>query len=171
MSLSSEAGAMTDRYEVTLSVDAPRDRVFEVLADPRRHVAIDASGMVQGTESPAISAPGQTFVMDMYRDDLGHYRTLNTVTEFETGARFGWAPQLDTSFACPLVDRLASVRTGGHTYTYVVEDEGDGSRVTQIYDWSGVADPQFAAFCPLITRDQLAATLANLAEVVSPSHA
>jgi len=158
---------MSDRYEVALTVRAPVDQVFQVLTTPGRHVEIDASGMIKGTDSPRISETGQTFIMDMYRDDLGHYRTLNTVTEFEPNARIGWAPQLDTSFACPLVERLASVTTGGHSYTYLVEQVDDGSRVTQIYDWSNVADPQFATFCPLITQEQLGATLENLAQIVA----
>jgi hypothetical protein len=41
-----------------------------------------------------------------------------------------------------------------------------GTEVTQIYDWSGVKDPRFEAFCPFASRQDLADTLANLARAV-----
>jgi hypothetical protein len=101
----------------------------------------------------------------MFRDDLGHYRTVNTVVVFEPPTRIGWAPALDTSFPCALVDRLAAIRTGGHTFTYQLYESQDGTEVTETYDWSKVPDPNFAALCPIMTSDDLARTLVNLARV------
>jgi hypothetical protein len=122
--------------------------------------------MVKGAESGPITKAGQVFVMSMHRDDLGHYRTVNTVTEFEPGTSLGWAPALDRSYQCELVERFAGITTGGHTYTYRLRDVDGGTAVTQIYDWSGVKDPRFGAFCPLVSHEQLANTLANLAHEV-----
>jgi hypothetical protein len=55
------------------------------------------------------------------------------------------------------------VTTGGHTYTYRLRATGAGTEVTEIYDWSGVGDPRFGAFCPVVGRQELADTLTNLA--------
>jgi hypothetical protein len=146
-------------------INAAGEQIFALLAEPGRHAEIDGSDMLQGSESPPITAAGQEFVVDMFRDDLGHYRTVNTVVVFDPPTRIGWAPALDTSFPCPLVDRLAAIRTGGHTYTYQLHESQDGVEVTETYDWSKVPDPKFAALCPIMTSDDLARTLANLARV------
>lgn len=157
----------TKALEVEQFVTAPVGRVFAFLADPRQHAVIDGSGTVKGdAESGPITQVGQAFVMKMHRDDLGHYRTVNTVTEFEPGAGIGWAPTLDLSFPCQLVEMVAGITTGGHTYTYRLREVDGGTEVRQIYDWSGVKDPQFEAFCPFVSRDELATTLANLARAV-----
>lgn len=159
---------MSDAKEMEVSrvVHAPAARVFAVLADPRRHPTIDGSGMLQGTRSDSITASGQEFVMRMHHDDLGDYQTVNAVTAFEPDVVVGWAPRLDTGFECDLVGKLAGIRTGGHTYTYRLREAGDDTEVTETYDWSGVTDPRFEAFCPFVTREQLADTLDNLARAV-----
>ncbi|MFC5951788.1 SRPBCC family protein [Pseudonocardia lutea] len=154
------------QMEVSRVVHAPAERVFAVLADPRRHGAIDGSGTLRSTESGPVTAAGQVFTMHMHHDDLGDYRSLNTVTEFEPGVVVGWAPRLDTDFECELVGKLAGIRTGGHTYTYRLRDADGGTEVTETYDWSGVTDPRFEAFCPFVTREQLAAGLEKLARTV-----
>ena len=103
------------------------------------------------------------FIMNMHRDDLGHYRSKNTVTEFEPETSIAWAPGLDRSYPCKVVDMLANIREGGHTYTYRLREVDGGTEVTQIYDWSGVTDPQFEGFRPFVSREELAGSLANLA--------
>jgi hypothetical protein len=108
--------------------------------------------MLQGTDSDPITKVGQVFIMKMYREDLGDYRTVNTVTELEPGARLTWVPSLDRSYPCRLVEMLANITTGGHSYTYQLREVAGGTEVTQIYDWSGVKDPQFEAFCPSVSR-------------------
>ena len=154
------------RFEVRQVVAAPIEQVFAVIADPGKHVGIDGSGMLQRTDSGPVAAVGQVFAMDMYRDSLGHYRTVNLVTEFEPGVRLSWAPSLDVSYPCPLVDKLANITTGGHTYTYQLREVTGGTEITQIYDWSGVKDPQFESFCPFVSREELADTLTKLAREV-----
>jgi hypothetical protein len=159
---------MTDakQYQVSRFIHAPAEHIFALLADPARHTEIDGSDMLQGSASSPIAAADQSFVVNMFRDDLGHYRTVNTVVLFEPPTRIGWAPTLDTSFPCALVDRLAAIRTGGHTYSYQLREFQDGTEVTETYDWSRVPDPKFAALCPIMTPDDLARTLANLAGAV-----
>lgn len=161
----------TKRFQVSRVIHAPTERIFARLADPARHAEIDGSGMLQGSDSLQITATGQRFVVNMFRDDLGHYRTVNTVVAFEPPTRIAWAPALDTSFACPLVDQLAAIQTGGHTYSYELRESQGGTEVTETYDWSTVTDPRFAAFCPFVTTDALARTLVNLAHVVEDEQA
>jgi hypothetical protein len=154
-----------NQFKVSRMVKAPPDRVFALLSDPKQHRAIDGSGMLQGTTSGPITGVGQVFTMEMYRDDLGPWRTINTVTEFDPGAVIGWAPDLDRSFECQVSQMLATVTTGGHSYAYHLRETAEGTEVQQIYDWSGVADPNFGALCPFVTREQLTETLNRLADV------
>ncbi|MCD2185866.1 SRPBCC family protein [Actinomycetospora soli] len=152
------------QMQVTRTIEAPAGRVFAVLGDPREHAAIDGSGLLQGSDSDRVTAVGQVFTMRMYRDDLGPWRTFNTVTTFEDGRRIGWAPELDPD--SELGPKLAHLTTGGHTYVYELEERDGVTEVTQTYDWSTLRDPQFAAFCPFVSADDLRATLDRLAAAV-----
>lgn len=145
-------------------VAAPADRVFALLADPQQHVALDGSGLLRGTEAGAVTGVGQMFPMRMHRDDLGYYQTLNTVVAFEPGTSIGWAPMLDPD--CDLYSKLTHITLGGQTYTYHLTAADGGTSVEQVYDWSGVTDPQFEAFCPFVSTEDLDATLARLARAV-----
>lgn len=70
-------------------VNAPASAIFDVLADPAQHAAIDGSGSVRGRLSgPPRLSPGATFGMDM-RIVLP-YRIRNTVVEFDEGRRIAW---------------------------------------------------------------------------------
>lgn len=146
------------------TVKARADRVFALLADPKQHQAIDGSGLLQGTTSGPVTGVGQVFTMEMYRDDLGPWRSFNTVIEYEPDTAIGWAPDLDPD--CPLAPKLAGITTGGHRYVYRLRETGDGTEVRQIYDWSGVTDPNFEAFCPFVSREQMMGTLDRLADVI-----
>lgn len=149
--------------EVVHVVAAPIEHVFALLADTRHHAEIDGSGTVKSAEGGRITEVGQVFIMNMHRDDLGHYRSKSTVTEFEPDTGIAWAPGLDRTYPCKVVDMLANIKEGGHTYAYRLRAVDGGTEVTQTYDWSGVEDPQFAAFCPFVSRADLTRSLANLA--------
>ena len=134
------------------------------MSDPEQHHAIDGSGHLQGTTSGLVTGVGQVFTMEMHRDDLGPWRTFNTVTEYEPGTAFGWAPDLDPD--CPLAPKLAGITTGGHSYVYRLREIRDGTEIREIYDWSGVTDPNFEAFCPFVSREQLMGTPDRLADAI-----
>lgn len=146
---------MSETVTVTRTVDAKPDQIFALLATPARHHEFDGAGMVQGVEGSAtISGVGDQFVMNMRNDALGDYQMLNTVTAFEQDREIAWAPQ-----AHPLdgyTDKLGDVRATGHTYTWYLDPQGSGTKVTQVYDWSGVTDEAFRGFFPLVSEDQLA---------------
>ena len=61
---------------------------------------------------------------------------------------------------------VTSVDSAGVAIACPEDSAPEGTEVTETYDWSQVADPNFAAFCPFMTRDDLSRTLANLARVV-----
>lgn len=100
----------------SLVIQAPADRIFALLADPRRHTDFDGSGSVRGAVSgPARLSMGAKFGMAMR---LGvPYRVSSQVKEFEEGRRIAWA------------------HLGGHRWRYELESLPDGStRVTETFD-------------------------------------
>jgi uncharacterized protein YndB with AHSA1/START domain len=100
----------------SLVIAAPADRIFGILADPRRHPEFDGSGSVRGVVSgPQRLSLGAKFGMDMR---LGvPYRVSSRVKEFEEGRRIAWA------------------HIGGHRWRYELEPVGDSTtRVTETFD-------------------------------------
>jgi hypothetical protein len=145
------------RIKVSRQIDAPAGRIFALLADPARHEVIDGSGTVRSADSPQLlTAEGQRFRMHMHREDRGGaYATDNIVTTFRPDRALGWA----TTY--PDQEPL------GYTHTYLLEPDGDDRTVvTQIYDWSGVTDPDLLHLFPRISADELATTLNRLAEAL-----
>jgi uncharacterized protein YndB with AHSA1/START domain len=100
----------------SLVIQASPERIFEVLADPRRHADFDGSGSVRGAVSgPQRLSLGAKFGMDMR---LGvPYRISSQVKEFEEGRRIAWS------------------HIGGHRWRYELEPLPDGAtRVTETFD-------------------------------------
>jgi uncharacterized protein YndB with AHSA1/START domain len=80
--------------EVSRRIEAPVTRIFEILANPQRHMDFDGSGMLRGAvfDRP-ISGVGDAFTMKMNFDRLGgDYLMLNYVVEFEPDRRIFWEP-------------------------------------------------------------------------------
>ncbi|GGI06033.1 SRPBCC family protein [Egicoccus halophilus] len=104
-------------------VEADRQRVFDLLADPAMHPVLDGSGTVRDVQpgGPDRLGPGVRFGMSM---QVGvPYRILNTVVEFEEGRRIAWR------------------HFHGHRWRYELEDATteDGrpaTQVTETFDWS-----------------------------------
>lgn len=79
---------------ITLEQDADSSApaLFALLADPRSHVQMDASGMLQATEdATVIDHVEQVFSMAMHYPSLGDYITDNRVVEFEPDRCLTWA--------------------------------------------------------------------------------
>lgn len=157
---------MSDRIAVTRTVQATPEQLFALLADPARHPEIDGSSMLRGIEgATSISGVGDEFVMNMHNDVLGDYQMKNTITAFEQDRRIGWAPAIH-----PLdgyTDTIGDARAEGHSYTWQLEPDGDGTAVTQTYDWSGVTCEKFRGFFPLLTEDQLAGSIERAARAAT----
>lgn len=151
---------MSEQLKVSGEVPASPEKVFALLADPARHPEIDGAGMLRGlaTGGP-LTGVGDTFRMNMNNDVLGDYQVECRVTAFEPGRRIGWGPNLLGDFS----NVLGDMKPGGQTFTFELEPSpSGGTTVTQVYDWSGVSDPQFKGLFPFIKEEQLAGTIDRL---------
>ena len=124
----------TTQVEVSRRIEAPADRIFEVLATPQRHMEFDGSDMLRGAviDRP-ISGVGDTFTMKMHR--LGRdYLMVNHVVEFEPGRRIAWEPapgDVDTAGGDP--SRVGV--PAGYRWGYVLTPDGDDATVvTEVFD-------------------------------------
>lgn len=143
---------MADRtVTVTRDVDATPERIFDLLADFRRHQEIDGSDTVTGAlDGPDRLSKGARFGMSM-RIGLP-YVIQNTVVEFEEGRRIAWR-----HFA-------------GHRWRYELEPlDGGGTRVAESFDWSRSPVPWFYELVgyPEKHRGNMRRTLERLEEVVT----
>jgi uncharacterized protein YndB with AHSA1/START domain len=76
-------------HTVERRIAAPPERIFALVADPRRHRDIDGSGTVRdATELPERLAVGDTFGMNM--EFGGPYTMTSTVIELEDNRRIAW---------------------------------------------------------------------------------
>ena len=102
----------------TRVIAAPRQRLFDLVADPAMHPRIDGSGTVLGPTAggPERLALGARFGMGM-RMGLP-YRTGNRVVEFEEGRRIGWW------------------HLNRAVWRWEFADVEGGTRVTESFDWS-----------------------------------
>ena len=116
--------------KVSVRIEADAATVFSVLADPRRHVEIDGSGMLRGAVTDAIvTGVGDVFVQKMYYSRHGDYLMANEVVDYEVNRRIAWAPRRHD------IDEPA----WGHRWAYELVPDGDGATVvTEIYDCSRI---------------------------------
>ncbi len=114
---------MADKVvSVSRVIKATPEVIFDVLADPTRHVEIDGSDTVQSTRGESRRlALGSKFGMDMKMGPVP-YRITNTVKEFEENRLIAWA------------------HFGGHRWRYELEptdvDGQPATEVTESFDWS-----------------------------------
>ncbi len=74
----------------SIEIAAPASRIFDILADPRRHVEIDGSRMLRRClDGPARLGLESEFVMSMRLWGLP-YRVRNRVVEFEENRLIAW---------------------------------------------------------------------------------
>ncbi len=144
---------MSDRVvSISRDIDAPAERIFELLADPARHGEIDGSGMVQAAKGdPQRLTLGAKFGMDMKIGPIP-YRIGNTVVEFEENRLIAWA------------------HFGGHRWRYRLEplDGGARTKVTEEFDWSTAKVPKAIELMGYPTKHvgNIERTLERLAGVV-----
>ena len=84
------------------SIAAPAARIFQVLADPANHPALDGSGMLRVAPGQPPPQPGWRHVRDGDAPpDLGDYLMLNRITVFEQDRRIAWEPTPGDAVAWP----------------------------------------------------------------------
>lgn len=108
----------TRAVSVHRTIPAPAAEIFDILASPAGHAAIDGSGTV--VEAPAAGPArlqlGSRFGMSM---KMGvPYRIHNEVVEFEENRRIAWQ------------------HFGKHRWRYELEPVEGGTLVTETFDWS-----------------------------------
>lgn len=136
---------------VSRIIDAPAERIFDVLADPANHPLIDGSGSIRESLSsgPRRLALGARFGMRMR---LGlPYKIMNTVVEFEDGSLIAWRHFF------------------GHRWRWRLHDLGNGrTEVTETFDWSTARFPKGIELFGFPARNHagMAATLRRLDKFV-----
>ena len=128
---------------VSRRIAAPAADIFQVLADPRRHLEIDGSGMLRGAVSDAVvMGVGDVFTMRMYYSEHGDYEMDNHVVEFEQDRRIGWEPWAGRGHPDTAPGSTAEARWG-HVWSYELTPDGpDATIVTEIYDCSGTLEEE-----------------------------
>jgi uncharacterized protein YndB with AHSA1/START domain len=150
-----------DVVSVERVIHAPSEAIFNVLADPARHPAIDGSGSVRAVRpgsSPRLSA-GSTFGMDMHRGMS--YAMVSTVTEFDEGRRIAWSPK-------PASGRGA--RFVGRIWRYELEPVDGGTLVRETWDISQEASRFLLRYAMASrTRQDMVKSLERLDQLVTAS--
>lgn len=158
-----------ERISATFTVNAPAETVFDVLADPSTHPAIDGTGWVrEPVDTERLTETGQTFRVAMYHD--GHpnkdYEMANRVVVFDRPRAIGWQPGAEPKhIPGHQGPDDGTIEYGGWVWRYDLEPVGDQTEVTLTYDWSRVPphnrDIEFPPFDP----EHLDNSLKNLAEL------
>jgi len=78
---------------VSRRLKAPASQLFALLRDPRRHVDLDGSGMIRGSDAPLIKGVGDVFVVRMHNDMFGDYEMCSEVVEYVLDRALAWAPR------------------------------------------------------------------------------
>jgi hypothetical protein len=139
-----------DTMIATITIPASAETVFDVLADPTTHPAIDGTGWVREALDPEpLVAAGQVFRVAMYHD--GHpeknYEMANKVVACDRPCAIAWKPGQNTAGD-------GNLSFGGWIWGYDLRSAGSSeTHVTLTYDWSAVAPElrehiQFPPFDP-----------------------
>jgi len=115
-----------DEQQVSVSrvIAAEPGAIFDILASPAGHVAMDGSGTVQDTRDsqPARLELGSKFGMKM---KMGMpYSISSKVVEFEEDRLIAWC------------------HVGRHRWRYELEPTDGGTEVTETFDWSTAVVPK-----------------------------
>jgi hypothetical protein len=109
---------MSSEFLVSVSrvIDAPKQDLFDIVADPAQHTVLDGSGSVRQSHegNPSRLYLGAEFGMGMRI--VIPYKMNNTVVEFEEGDRIAWKP------------------AGNYVWRYIFEQLETGTRVTEQWD-------------------------------------
>ncbi|MGH8985372.1 MAG: SRPBCC family protein [Acidimicrobiia bacterium] len=159
-----------DVVTVERVIPAPPEKIFELLADPRRHRMIDGSESVRDPKhAPPRLSLGAKFDMAM---KLGFpYTMTNEVIEFEEGRCIAWQPRPAARLARSF---------GGRIWRYELDPVQGGTRVRETWDISqerwvfvragglAVGAPGFKFMVkPARARAAMAATLERIERLVT----
>ncbi|KID27765.1 hypothetical protein HQ32_04970 [Prauserella sp. Am3] len=123
-------------------VDAPAEKIFAVLANPRRHADFDGSGMVQGVAGTADRLGlGVEFQMNMRQGR--DYHSVNTVVEYEQDRLLTWET----------VGRWRGRKViGGQWWRYRLFPHGERTLIRHSYLWGRATLPLLTIWLPGFPR-------------------
>jgi uncharacterized protein YndB with AHSA1/START domain len=108
-------------------IPAPPERIWALVADPRRHQDINGNDTVRDAfDVPERMSLGSTFGMNM--DFGGAYTMVSTVIEYDEGRRIAWQSRPPTGGA-----RWRHL-FGGRIWRYELEPVDGGTRVRESWD-------------------------------------
>ena len=151
-----------ERITATLTIQAPVQDIFNVLADPSTHQAIDGTGWVrEPLDDKPLAGVGQVFRMTMFHENHPDkfYEMANRVEVFEPPRAIAWLPGQGADDA--------NLEFGGWLWRYDLTSVGPAeTEVTLTYDWSGVPSErrEHIGFPPF-DRQHLNNSLKHLAEL------
>lgn len=141
-------------------IPAPAERIFGLVADPRRHQDIDGSGTVRdATDLPHTLSLGATFGMNM--EFGGSYSMTSTVIEYDEGRRIAWQSRPPRGSA-----RWRHM-FGGRIWRYELEPVDGGTRVRESWDLSEEPLRLIVIGYRRKTRANMAATLERIEQLAT----
>jgi hypothetical protein len=167
-----------ERIEVQRTITADPQLIFQVLCDPRGHVAIDSSGMLMSAEGDPVAGVGDTFVVHMDREalndyPLGKYDVTVQISAFEPDREIAWTilsvlqPPIGHVYGYRLEVAEGAGGAEGRPPADSAAPDGEQTKVTSYYDWSDI-HPQWreAGIFPILSEGALRATLGILDRTV-----
>jgi uncharacterized protein YndB with AHSA1/START domain len=153
-----------DNITASTIIGAPAQTVFDVLADPSTHEAIDGTGWVrQSLDGKRLAEAGQVFRMAMYHDNHPDkdYEMANRVEIFDPPNAIAWQPGQGPDDA--------NLEFGGWVWRYDLSPVAPSqTEVTLTYDWSAVpSDTREHIGFPPFDRQHLDDSLKHLAELAA----
>jgi uncharacterized protein YndB with AHSA1/START domain len=123
-----------ENMTASITIAAPAETVFDVLADPSTHEAIDGTGWVrQPLDGKQLTETGQIFRMAMYHENHPDkdYEMANKVVAFDPPRAIAWEPGQGADDA--------ALEFGGWIWRYDLSPVTPSqTEVTLNYDWSAV---------------------------------
>lgn len=111
-------------------IPAPPERIWALVADPRRHQDINGNDTVrEAFDVPPTLTVGSTFGMNM--EFGGDYQMTSTVIEYDEGRRIAWQSRP--------AEQSASWRStffGGRIWRFELDPVDGGTRVRETWDVS-----------------------------------
>ena len=151
-----------ERMTAILTIQAPVEDVFAVLADPSTHQAIDGTGWVrESLDGKPLTDVGQIFRMTMYHENHPDkfYEMANRVEVLEPPRAIAWLPGQGADDA--------HLEFGGWVWRYDLKPVGESqTEVTLAYDWSAVpTETREHIGFPPFDRQHLDNSLKHLADL------
>src|SRR6476619_6941126 len=100
---------MDERFEVQRTVPADAATTFAVVSSPTGHVAIDATGMLQGSTGDPATAVGDTFVIHMDRESIYDWSAVDE--KWQPEGTWPIIPELSLKATLGILERTVARRS------------------------------------------------------------